>query len=133
MRHHDHGAGHPALKAIAGGLSLLAMPYAANVATTWYRYGRIPERTRDGGGRADGIIDRFMPTYEVAERHEVRVNAPAGLTMAAARDMDLYRSPVVNAIFAIRTLPSRLRSPGRYVMVEDSPLGNAATVVWSIR
>src|SRR6476661_7587675 len=109
MRHSDHGEGHRALKALAGGLSLLAMPYAAYVARTWYRYGRTPERTGDVGGRAEGMIERFMPTYEVAERHEVRVNAPAELTLAAARDMDVYRSPVVNAIFAIRTLPSRLR------------------------
>jgi hypothetical protein len=108
MRQHNHGGGHPALKAIVGGLSLLAVPYAAYVATTWYRYGRTPARTRVLGDRGDGIIESFMPSYEVAERHEVRVNAPAELTLAAGRDMDVYRSPVVNAIFAIRTLPSRL-------------------------
>jgi hypothetical protein len=50
-----------------------------------------------------------MPTYEVAERHEIDVAAPAELTMAAAREMDVYRSLGVRAIFAIRTLPSRLR------------------------
>jgi hypothetical protein len=109
MRHHDHGGEHPAFKAIAGGLSLLAVPYAAYVATTWYRYGRTPLPTRDVDGRAGGNIERFMATYEIAERHEVRVSAPAELTIAAARDMDVYRSHVVNAIFAIRTLPSRWR------------------------
>ena len=54
-------------------------------------------------------LDRFMPTYDVAERHEVAVAAPADITMAAARDMDIYRSPLVRVIFAIRTLPGRLR------------------------
>lgn len=54
-------------------------------------------------------LDPFMPTYDVAERHEIAVAAPAGITMAAARDMDIYRSPLVRVIFAIRTLPGRLR------------------------
>jgi hypothetical protein len=54
-------------------------------------------------------LDRFIPTYDVAERHEIAVAAPAAVTMAAARDMDIYRSPLVRVIFAIRTLPARLR------------------------
>ena len=54
-------------------------------------------------------LDPFMPTYDVAERHEIAVAAPAWITMAAARDMDIHRSPLVRAIFAVRTLPARLR------------------------
>lgn len=54
-------------------------------------------------------LDPFMPAYDVAERHEIAIAAPAGITMAAARDMDIYRSPLVRIIFAIRTLPARLR------------------------
>jgi hypothetical protein len=50
-----------------------------------------------------------MAAYDVAERHEIEVAAPAAVTMAAARDMDIHRSPLVRAIFAIRTLPARLR------------------------
>jgi len=61
-------------------------------------------------GRPDGAspLDPFMPTYDKAERHEIAVAAPAGITLAAARDMDIYRSPLVRTIFAIRTLPARL-------------------------
>jgi hypothetical protein len=109
MSHHRHDRRNSALKAVAGAFALLAAPYAAYVATTWYRYGRPPAPTWGNGGREGSLIERFLPTYEVAERHEVDVAAPAELTMAAARDMDLYRSPVVHAVFAIRTLPSRLR------------------------
>ena len=98
-RHHDH----PALTALAGGLALLALPYAAYVASTWSRYGQA------AGHRHAGLLDQFMPNPEVAERHEIEVSAPAELTMAAAREMDLYRSPLVRAVFAARTLPSRLR------------------------
>jgi hypothetical protein len=109
MSRYQYGGRNHALKAVAGGLALLALPYAASVAATWYRYGRAQDATSGKTGRAGSLIDRFMPTYEVAERHEIDVSAPAGLTMAAARELDLYRSPLVHAIFAVRTLPSRLR------------------------
>jgi len=107
MNRQGHHRRHRALKALAGAVGLLALPYLAYVATTWYRYGRLAEqgdRVREGSP-----LDRFMPTYEVAEHHEIDVAAPAALTMAAAREMDVYRSPLVHAIFALRTLPARLR------------------------
>jgi hypothetical protein len=106
---HQHSDRNHALKAVAGSLALLALPYAAYVAATWYRYGRTPEPASSKPGREGSLIDQFMPTYEVAERHEIDVSAPAELTMAAAREMDLYRSTLVHAIFVVRTLPSRLR------------------------
>jgi hypothetical protein len=104
-----HNGSNRTLKVVAGSLALLTLPYAAYVAVTWYRYGRTSEPTSGNGGREGRLIDRFIPRYEVAESHEVDVAAPAELTMAAAREMDLYRSPLVRAIFAVRTLPSRLR------------------------
>lgn len=107
MSNHQVSTRHHTLKALAGGLALLALPYAAYIATTWYRYGRAPAPR--GGGTVGSLIERFMPICEVAERHEIEVNAPAEYTFAAAGDMDVNRSPQVRAIFAIRTLPSRLR------------------------
>jgi hypothetical protein len=114
MSHHQHdGRNHP-LKAVAGGLALLAIPYAASVAATWYRYGRTRVPPRQTGRLEGSLIDRFMPTYEVAERHEIQVDAPVEHTFAAARGMDVNRSPLVRAVFAVRTLPSRLRgAPAR--------------------
>jgi hypothetical protein len=55
---------------VAGAVGALALPYAAYVARTWYHYGRA-SRNRDG----DPLLDRFMPVYDVAERHEIRVGA----------------------------------------------------------
>ncbi len=101
------GVKRPALKALAAGASLLALPYLAYVATTWYHYGRGAGQRE--GTQEDSLLDRFMPTYEVAERHQIDVAAPPEITMAAAREMDLYASPLVRAVFAMRTLPSRLR------------------------
>jgi hypothetical protein len=91
---------------LAGGLALLTLSYLGYAATTWSRYGRTGTRAGAGDG---SLLDRFMPTSEVAERHEIVVAAPAELTMAAAREMDIFRSPLVRAVFAVRTLPARLR------------------------
>jgi hypothetical protein len=104
-----HNDGNRALKAATGGLALLAMPYAAYVAATWFRYGRAPTPSQAADGDDASLLDRFMPTCEVAERHEIGVEAPAELTFAAARDMDVNRSALVRTLFAVRTLPSRLR------------------------
>jgi hypothetical protein len=114
MTHHEHRAGNGLLKAAAGGLALLALPYAGYVASTWYRYGQTTRLTREPGEHGSSLIDEFMPAGEVAECHEVRVEAPAEYTFAAARDLDVNRSALVRAIFAARTLPARLRggAPG---------------------
>jgi hypothetical protein len=90
---------------LAGGLALLTLPYLTYVAATWRRYGRAPVQP----AAPSSPLDRFMPAPEVAERHEVVVAAPAELTMAAARELDIFRSPLVSAVFAVRTLPARLR------------------------
>jgi hypothetical protein len=106
MTQGQHNIARRGLKTV-GGLALLAMPYAAYVATTWYRYGR-PQAPR-GGHSGNSLIERFMPAAEVAEHHEIQVSAPVEDTYAAARGMDLNRSAVVRAIFAVRAIPSRLR------------------------
>jgi hypothetical protein len=119
MSRHQHDGRNQALKAVAGGLALLAVPYAASVAATWYRYGRTRaqiQRTSPEGA----LIDRFMLTCEVTERHEIQVDAPVEYTFAAARGMDVNRSPLVRAVFALRTLPSRLR--GAPVRQSSAPL-----------
>lgn len=91
---------------LAGLAGLATMSYAGYVARTWRRYGR-PAREGDTG-HADELLDRFMPRYEVAERHEVRVEAPVAVTYAVARAMDINRAPLVRAVFAARELPARL-------------------------
>ena len=89
----------------ATGLSLAGLSYAAYVLLTWLRYGRLASAT----SQPEELLDRFMPSYEVAERHEVEVNAPADLTFELAKQLDLNRSPLVRAIFNLRNLPARLR------------------------
>ena len=84
---------------IGAGAAAAALGWAGFAAVAWSRYGKAAD-----AGRPDPLLDRFMPEYEVRERHETRVAAPAELTWAAARELDLDRSPVVRAIFAGREL-----------------------------
>lgn len=80
----------------AGAVALLGLGY---MGVTWYRYGKL-KRT----GPRDPLLDRFMPKYEVREFHETEVAAPAEVTYAAARELDLHRSTIVRAIFTGREL-----------------------------
>jgi hypothetical protein len=82
-------------------MGLAAAAYAATAALTWARYGS-PSTPADDG--ADPLLDEFMPAYEVVERHQVRVAAPAQTTLEAASEQDLLRSPVVRAVIKTREL-----------------------------
>jgi hypothetical protein len=99
MRHHTRTKSRGLGGALLGAAGIAALSYAGYVSATWVRYGR--RRIR---GAPDPLLDRFMPDYEVAERHELRVHAPADITFLAARDLDLSRSLIVRAIFAGRSL-----------------------------
>lgn len=89
------------LRLAAAGLGAAAGAYGGYAALTWYRYGRVPEP--DAQAR-DELLDRFMPTYEVVERHQIRVAAPAATTLAAAREQDLLQLPLVRPIFRAREI-----------------------------
>ena len=86
---------------VAGAVGMAAAGYAAYAGTTWYRYGRPTRARRE---EVDPLLDRFMPEYDVAERHHVRVAAPPETTLSAAADTDLQQSPIVRAIFRTREL-----------------------------
>ena len=90
-----------ALKWTAAALGLATGAYASYVAATWWRYGYPERASRDD---ADSLLDQFMPVYEVVERHHVRVAAPASVTLAVAREVDLQASPVVRTIIRAREL-----------------------------
>ncbi|MEN3338135.1 MAG: hypothetical protein V7647_1811 [Acidobacteriota bacterium] len=67
----------------------------------WYRYGDTAAPSPE---EHDPLLDRFMPAYDVAERHHVRIAAPAAVTLAAAQEMELLHSPCVRAIIKGREL-----------------------------
>lgn len=87
------------LKWMASVLSLAAGAYAGYVGVTWLRYGRPAHaRSKD----LDPLLDRFMPVYDIVERHDIRVAAPADVTFSAACEIDMQRSPIIRAIFRAR-------------------------------
>jgi len=86
---------------VASMAGLAAASYAAWVGVAWLRYGHAaPARPED----VDAFLDRFMPDYDVVERHHVRVVAPADVTFGALMDMDLEDSRIIRAIFKGREL-----------------------------
>ena len=84
---------------ISIGLGAIAAAYATYAGVTWFRYGHASRSTSENG---DALLDRFIPFYDVAERHHIRVDAPAAIAFAAACETDLLQSAVVRAIFSAR-------------------------------
>jgi hypothetical protein len=85
----------------AAGVGLTGASYAAYVGVTWSRYGHPSPAKPD---ERDELLDRFMPVYDVVERHHIHVAAPAAVTLAVARDTNLFDVPVVRAVFKGREL-----------------------------
>jgi|SRR5581483_9099888 len=90
-----------ALKWLAAALGLAAGAYGSDVGVTWLRYGQA---TTTAPEDVDALLDRFVPVYDVSERHRIEVAAPADVTFATACEQDLMGVPVVRAIFKAREL-----------------------------
>lgn len=90
------------LAASAATAGAAALAYGAYAAAAWLRYGHA-------GARPPSILDRFMPDFEVDERHEIAVAAPAPITYEVACHLDMLRSRVIRSIFAARELVMRSR------------------------
>jgi len=88
-------------RGLACGAGLTVGAYAAAAGTTWLRYGQVQPAAGDD---LDPLLDRFIPAYEVVERHHVTVAAPADITFAAACHLDLRQSAAIRAIFRGREL-----------------------------
>ncbi len=63
------------------------------------------------------LIDKVLPAFDVGDDHRVHIAAEPARVYAAFPALDFTRSRVVRTLFAIRSLPSRLR--GR---TPESPL-----------
>jgi len=101
-----------------------AAVYGTYVGITWYRYGNVAAPAPE---EEDPLLDRFLPVYEIVERHQIRVAAPAAVTLDAARDVDLQASPVVRAIIRAREIILGAtpvdRRPPRGLLAETQSLG----------
>jgi len=79
--------------------SVGAAAYATYAGLTWLRYGHA---SRPATEDEDPLLDRFMPSYEVVERHQIRVSAPAAIVLATAAETDLLQTQIARAIFRAR-------------------------------
>jgi hypothetical protein len=64
------------------------------------------------------LIDEWMPAWDVHERHETRIRAGREQVWARVRALDFGRSPVIGALFAVRSLPGLLTARGRRKMLD---------------
>jgi hypothetical protein len=90
----------------------------------------IADRAERTEREKDELLDRFIPAYDVVERHRIHVAAPAEITLTAAREQDLLRVPLVRAIFRAREIVMRARSTSG-----ERPRGLLATTLalgWGI-
>ncbi len=113
---------------LAAGAGFAAGAYGTYVAVTWTRYGRVRPGAPD---ETDGLLDLFMPAYEVAERHHIQLAAPAAVTLAAAREMDLFHLPVVRQILRGRELMLGA-APGNRASLSAGLLADARSLGWAV-
>ena len=85
---------------LLGGMTAVSA-YLAYAGVTWLRYGRPCQARPD---ERDALLDRFMPVYDVVERQHIAVDAPAAVTLDAARTLSLNTIPLVRTIFRTREL-----------------------------
>jgi hypothetical protein len=81
-------------------LGIILSSWAAYAAVAWLRYGQ-PRREFDGDG-SDLLLDQFMPEYEVAERHTIRVSAAPEVTFQVATSLDLQHSKIISGLLKTR-------------------------------
>lgn len=55
--------------------------------------------------RTTSLLDEWMPAWDVVERHSTLVRAPVERVQTVARELDFARSPLVRALFVLRSLP----------------------------
>jgi hypothetical protein len=82
--------------------AIAAVAYALYYGATWVGFGR--EKREAEPAAAVVSLERFLPAYDVSERHETNVRAPVPVTYAAARELDLQRSGLVRAVLKSRKL-----------------------------
>jgi hypothetical protein len=86
-------------RAIAAVVAAASGGYLGWAAIEYVRYGRPHFRNPS---ERDELLDRFIPQYDVYERHAIVVNASPEVTLAAARNQEILESPLIKAIFKAR-------------------------------
>jgi hypothetical protein len=91
------------LLSVLGLVAVVIVGWATYAVATWLSFDSPHEEATP----SDILAARFMPRFEVAERHRTTVDAPHGLVFATAQEMSLEDSPVIRAIFRGREVLMR--------------------------
>jgi hypothetical protein len=75
----------PFLKPTGAADGVGVLGFGAYSALAWARYRQVDPIRHP----PDELLDRFLPNPEVDEHHQLKVRAPAAITLAAAKELDL--------------------------------------------
>src|SRR5262249_25767289 len=64
-------------------------------------------------------LDRYLPLYDISDRNERKVEAPASVTYSVARSVDLQRSTLIRAVLQSRSFILREPLPERRPFMEQ--------------
>ncbi len=78
------------------------------------------------------LIDKILPTFDVGDDHRVHIAAEPARVYAAFPALDFTRSRVVRTLFAIRSLPSRLRGRGSQEPGPQPLLPSMLAIGWKV-
>ena len=122
------------LRVAAGGLAGAAaaalVGYAACAGTAWASFGHAGRARRKD--EDDPLLDEFMPLYDIVERHHVHVQATAEVTLDVARDMNVFDSKIVRAIFKGRELMLGATPPPEGVALPPGLVPAALRLGWGV-
>ncbi len=87
-------------RGLAAGAAMAAVGYATLIAFNRSRYGA------EGSAppAKDSLLDRYIPKPEVAEHHQIAIDAPADVVLAAAKEMEVLDSPLIRTVFRLREM-----------------------------
>jgi hypothetical protein len=88
-------------RGLAVGAAMAATGYAALIVLGRWRYGNVEGFAQNA---EDSLLDRYIPKPEVVEHHQIAIDAPADVVMAAAKEMEVLDSPLIRMVFRIREL-----------------------------
>jgi hypothetical protein len=82
------------------GAGFAATSFVAYVGYRWIQFGNVPKTATSKG--QDVFLDHFIPAYDIVERHNIRIAAPAAIVFASAFEMNPRSSRAIRAIFETR-------------------------------
>jgi hypothetical protein len=105
---------------MVGAVGATALGWVMWFGIAWVGYGHAGERP------LTGLLHDVMPLADIAESHEIVVDAPASVTWGAALALDLERAGVIHAVFAGR----RLLLPHADTAAARLTLGQLEAIGW---